>query len=140
MLSLTSGWSSPREKSIAVDKDDLIQVKEAFKWVMQDLVAKELGGVAVVTKVGGDLSRRQSGRGVGVGEVTNVCVMLPEFLRGGRGVQPPRDRGRLSLPVSCFEAQRENFIKQTPFLTLLFVPFAVRLCVLTASIPPRTNR
>ncbi|XP_075871759.1 tRNA pseudouridine synthase Pus10 [Nelusetta ayraudi] len=39
-----------REKSIAVDKDDLIQVKEAFKWVMQDLVAKELGGVAVVTK------------------------------------------------------------------------------------------
>lgn len=65
MLVLTSGWSSLREKSIAVDKDDLIQVKEAFKWVMQDLVAKELGGVAVLTKVGGDLSRRQSGRGVG---------------------------------------------------------------------------
>lgn len=62
MLRLTTGWSSPREKSIAVDKDDLIQVKEAFKWVMQDLVAKELGGVAVVTRVGGGLSRRQSVR------------------------------------------------------------------------------
>uniref|UniRef100_A0A8C9Z063 tRNA pseudouridine synthase Pus10 n=1 Tax=Sander lucioperca TaxID=283035 RepID=A0A8C9Z063_SANLU len=36
-----------REKSMAVDKDDIIQVKEAFKWVMQGLVAKELGGVAV---------------------------------------------------------------------------------------------
>uniref|UniRef100_A0A671TH02 tRNA pseudouridine synthase Pus10 n=1 Tax=Sparus aurata TaxID=8175 RepID=A0A671TH02_SPAAU len=41
-----------REKSIAVDRDDLIQVKEAFKWIMQGLVAKELGGVAVVTRVG----------------------------------------------------------------------------------------
>lgn len=49
---------------MAVDKEDLIQVKEAFKWVMQDLVAKELGGVAVVTKVGGDKSRRQGGRTV----------------------------------------------------------------------------
>ncbi|XP_028424204.1 tRNA pseudouridine synthase Pus10 isoform X2 [Perca flavescens] len=39
-----------REKSMAVDKDDIIQVKEVFKWVMQGLVAKELGGVAVVTR------------------------------------------------------------------------------------------
>lgn len=60
MLSLTTGWSSPREKSIAVDKDDLIQVKEAFKWVMQDLVAKELGGIAVVTRVGGGLSVKKT--------------------------------------------------------------------------------
>lgn len=39
-----------REKSTVLDKDDVVQVKEAFKWVMQGLVAKELGGVAVVTK------------------------------------------------------------------------------------------
>ncbi|XP_068451707.1 tRNA pseudouridine synthase Pus10 [Clinocottus analis] len=39
-----------REKSMAVDKDDVVQVKEAFKWTMQSLVAKELGGVAVVTR------------------------------------------------------------------------------------------
>ncbi|KAM7419862.1 hypothetical protein PAMA_016799 [Pampus argenteus] len=39
-----------REKSAVLDKDDVIQVKEAFKWVMQGLVAKELGGVDVVTK------------------------------------------------------------------------------------------
>lgn len=39
-----------REKSIAVDKDDVIQVKEAYKWIMQGLVAKELGGVAVSTR------------------------------------------------------------------------------------------
>lgn len=66
MLNLTYRWSLPREKSIAVDKEDLIQVKEAFKWVMQDLVAKELGGVAVVTKVGSILLGRQSGRGVDI--------------------------------------------------------------------------
>ncbi|XP_010728595.2 tRNA pseudouridine synthase Pus10 [Larimichthys crocea] len=39
-----------REKSMALDKDDVIQVKEAFKWIMQGQVAKELGGVAVVTR------------------------------------------------------------------------------------------
>ncbi|XP_035516004.1 putative tRNA pseudouridine synthase Pus10 [Morone saxatilis] len=43
-----------REKSIALDKDDVIQVKEAFKWIMQGLVAKALGGVAVVTRVDAD--------------------------------------------------------------------------------------
>ncbi|XP_024145046.1 putative tRNA pseudouridine synthase Pus10 [Oryzias melastigma] len=42
-----------REKGLALDKDDVIQVKEAFKWIMQSLVAKELGGgVAVVSKSG----------------------------------------------------------------------------------------
>uniref|UniRef100_A0A3B5A198 tRNA pseudouridine synthase Pus10 n=1 Tax=Stegastes partitus TaxID=144197 RepID=A0A3B5A198_9TELE len=35
------------EKGLVFDKDDVIQVKEAFKWIMQGLVAKELGGVAV---------------------------------------------------------------------------------------------
>ncbi|XP_068607292.1 tRNA pseudouridine synthase Pus10 [Brachionichthys hirsutus] len=39
-----------REKSVALSKDDVIQVKEAYKWVMQGRVAKELGGVAVVTR------------------------------------------------------------------------------------------
>ncbi|XP_038566180.1 putative tRNA pseudouridine synthase Pus10 [Micropterus salmoides] len=39
-----------REKSVALDKDDVIQVKEAFKWILQGQVAKELGGVAVVTR------------------------------------------------------------------------------------------
>uniref|UniRef100_A0A3B4Y2K5 tRNA pseudouridine(55) synthase n=1 Tax=Seriola lalandi dorsalis TaxID=1841481 RepID=A0A3B4Y2K5_SERLL len=39
------------EKGLVLDKDDVIQVKEAFKWIMQGLVAKELGrGVAVVTR------------------------------------------------------------------------------------------
>uniref|UniRef100_A0A8C5HNB9 tRNA pseudouridine synthase Pus10 n=1 Tax=Gouania willdenowi TaxID=441366 RepID=A0A8C5HNB9_GOUWI len=39
-----------QEKGLALDKDDVIQVKEAFKWVMQNLLLKELSGVAVVTK------------------------------------------------------------------------------------------
>nr|XP_015832595.2 putative tRNA pseudouridine synthase Pus10 [Nothobranchius furzeri]XP_015832597.2 putative tRNA pseudouridine synthase Pus10 [Nothobranchius furzeri]XP_015832598.2 putative tRNA pseudouridine synthase Pus10 [Nothobranchius furzeri]XP_015832599.2 putative tRNA pseudouridine synthase Pus10 [Nothobranchius furzeri] len=39
-----------REKGLVLDKDDVIQVKEAFKWIMQGLVAKELKGVAVVSK------------------------------------------------------------------------------------------
>uniref|UniRef100_A0A667YFJ2 tRNA pseudouridine(55) synthase n=1 Tax=Myripristis murdjan TaxID=586833 RepID=A0A667YFJ2_9TELE len=40
-----------REKCMTLDKDDVIQVKEAFKWIMQSLIAKELRGVSVVTKV-----------------------------------------------------------------------------------------
>lgn len=39
-----------REKSDVLEKGDVIQVKEAFKWVMQGLVSKELGGAAVVTR------------------------------------------------------------------------------------------
>ncbi|XP_038133929.1 putative tRNA pseudouridine synthase Pus10 [Cyprinodon tularosa] len=39
-----------REKGLVLDKDDVIQVKEAFKWIIQGLVAKELVGVAVVGK------------------------------------------------------------------------------------------
>lgn len=42
---------SNREKSMCLDMDDVIQVKEAFKWTMQGLVSKELGGVPVVNKV-----------------------------------------------------------------------------------------
>lgn len=39
-----------REKSAALDKDDVIQVKEAFKWIIQGPLSKELGGIAVVTR------------------------------------------------------------------------------------------
>ncbi|XP_029019592.1 putative tRNA pseudouridine synthase Pus10 isoform X2 [Betta splendens] len=39
-----------REKGLVFDKEDIVQVKEAFKWIMQGQVAKELGGVAVFTK------------------------------------------------------------------------------------------
>ncbi|XP_026214962.1 putative tRNA pseudouridine synthase Pus10 [Anabas testudineus] len=39
-----------REKGLVLDKDDVVQVKEAFKWIMQGQVAKELGGVAVFSK------------------------------------------------------------------------------------------
>uniref|UniRef100_A0A674D5E7 tRNA pseudouridine synthase Pus10 n=1 Tax=Salmo trutta TaxID=8032 RepID=A0A674D5E7_SALTR len=35
-----------REKSICLDKDDVIQVKEAFKWTMQGLVSKDSHPVA----------------------------------------------------------------------------------------------
>lgn len=40
-----------RDKGLVLDKDDVVQVKEAFKWIMQGQVAKELGGVAVSSKV-----------------------------------------------------------------------------------------
>ncbi|XP_033823880.1 putative tRNA pseudouridine synthase Pus10 [Periophthalmus magnuspinnatus] len=39
-----------RAKSLVLGKDDVIQVKEAFKWNMQSLVSKTLGGAAVVSK------------------------------------------------------------------------------------------
>ena len=52
LLSLT-GFSITltREKSMCLNKDDVIQVKEAFKWIMQGLISKEMGGKPVVTKV-----------------------------------------------------------------------------------------
>uniref|UniRef100_A0A3Q4GEB3 Pus10 N-terminal eukaryotes domain-containing protein n=1 Tax=Neolamprologus brichardi TaxID=32507 RepID=A0A3Q4GEB3_NEOBR len=40
-----------KKKGLVLNKDDVIQVKEAFKWIMQGMVTKELGGIAVVTKV-----------------------------------------------------------------------------------------
>uniref|UniRef100_A0A3Q1CNY7 tRNA pseudouridine synthase Pus10 n=1 Tax=Amphiprion ocellaris TaxID=80972 RepID=A0A3Q1CNY7_AMPOC len=50
-----------REKGLVLDKDDVIQVKEAFKWIMQGLVAKELGGVAVSAfEVGVEFTHPQS--------------------------------------------------------------------------------
>ncbi|KAM8842111.1 tRNA pseudouridine synthase Pus10 [Synchiropus picturatus] len=42
--------SDVRAKSGVLDKDDVIPVKEVYKWIMQGLVSRELGGVAVVTK------------------------------------------------------------------------------------------
>lgn len=41
-----------RDKGLVLDKDDVIQVKEAFKWIMQGLVIKQFKDVAVVSKVG----------------------------------------------------------------------------------------
>lgn len=35
---------------MVLGKDDVVQVKEAFKWVMQSLVSRALGGAAVVSK------------------------------------------------------------------------------------------
>ncbi|XP_057700515.1 putative tRNA pseudouridine synthase Pus10 isoform X2 [Corythoichthys intestinalis] len=39
-----------RAKCCVLGRDDVIQVKEAFKWIMQGLLTQELGGVAVVAK------------------------------------------------------------------------------------------
>ncbi|XP_060944598.1 putative tRNA pseudouridine synthase Pus10 isoform X2 [Limanda limanda] len=41
-----------RDKGLVLDKEDIIPLKEAFKWVVQGQVSKGLGGVAVVTKGG----------------------------------------------------------------------------------------
>lgn len=67
---------------------------------MQGLIAKELGSVAVVTRV-------TSGK---THQTILVCKLhwaefsvnfsFPEFVRGGCGVHSPRDGQRLSLPVS----------------------------------------
>lgn len=39
-----------REKSMCLDKEDVVQVKDAFKWAVQRLVGKELGA-SVLTNV-----------------------------------------------------------------------------------------
>lgn len=39
-----------REKSMYLDKEDIVQVKDAFKWAIQGLVGKELGA-SVLTNV-----------------------------------------------------------------------------------------
>lgn len=39
-----------REKSMYLDKEDVVQVKDAFKWAVQGLVGKELGAT-VLTNV-----------------------------------------------------------------------------------------
>ena len=42
---------SAREKVMTRVKDDIVPLKEAFKWSVQGLIATELGGVSVVTRV-----------------------------------------------------------------------------------------
>lgn len=44
-----------REKSMCLDKEDVVQVKDAFKWAVQGLVGKELGA-SVLTKVSASLA------------------------------------------------------------------------------------
>lgn len=39
-----------RQKSVCLDKEDVVQVKDAFKWAAQGLVGKELGA-SVLTNV-----------------------------------------------------------------------------------------
>lgn len=42
---------TPREKSPLLDKEDIVPLKEAYKWLVQSTISTELGGVFVVTKV-----------------------------------------------------------------------------------------
>ena len=42
---------SAREKVMTRVKVDIVPLKEAFKWSVQGLIATELGGVSVVTRV-----------------------------------------------------------------------------------------
>ena len=42
---------SAREKIMTRVKDDIVPLKEAFKWSVQGLIATELGGVSVATRV-----------------------------------------------------------------------------------------
>ncbi|XP_045561861.1 tRNA pseudouridine synthase Pus10 isoform X4 [Salmo salar] len=65
-----------REKSICLDKDDVIQVKEAFKWTMQGLVSKELGGVPVVTKISRQTEQFEVGVGFTHPETDSDCHFL----------------------------------------------------------------
>ncbi|XP_008314413.1 tRNA pseudouridine synthase Pus10 [Cynoglossus semilaevis] len=39
-----------REKSPLLDKEDIVPLKEAYKWLVQSTISTELGGVFVVTK------------------------------------------------------------------------------------------
>ena len=47
-----------RAKLMTLDQDDVIQVKEAFKWIVQSHINKELGGITMVTKVHGPLAQK----------------------------------------------------------------------------------
>uniref|UniRef100_A0A8D3BHK6 tRNA pseudouridine synthase Pus10 n=1 Tax=Scophthalmus maximus TaxID=52904 RepID=A0A8D3BHK6_SCOMX len=52
-----------REKGLVLDKDDIIPLKEAFKWIMQGLVSKELGGAVVFsspTDVGVEFTHKET--------------------------------------------------------------------------------
>uniref|UniRef100_A0A8D3BHK5 tRNA pseudouridine synthase Pus10 n=1 Tax=Scophthalmus maximus TaxID=52904 RepID=A0A8D3BHK5_SCOMX len=48
-----------REKGLVLDKDDIIPLKEAFKWIMQGLVSKELGGASAL-EVGVEFTHKET--------------------------------------------------------------------------------
>ncbi|CAB1344851.1 unnamed protein product [Coregonus sp. 'balchen'] len=61
---------------LSVREDDVIQVKEAFKWTMQGLVSKELGGVPVVTKISRQTEQFEVGVGFTHPETDSDCHFL----------------------------------------------------------------
>uniref|UniRef100_A0A8D3E0X1 tRNA pseudouridine synthase Pus10 n=1 Tax=Scophthalmus maximus TaxID=52904 RepID=A0A8D3E0X1_SCOMX len=59
-LGLTVTRLPLREKGLVLDKDDIIPLKEAFKWIMQGLVSKELGGAVSALEVGVEFTHKET--------------------------------------------------------------------------------
>ncbi|KAJ8002130.1 hypothetical protein DPEC_G00176630 [Dallia pectoralis] len=105
-----------REKSMCLDKDDIIQVKEAFKWIMQGLVSKELGGVPVVTKINRQTEQFEVGIEFTHPETDSDC----HFLAGicSDCFRPTRNKPnvftRMAVVKAIEKVSDEKFLKKFP--------------------------
>nr|XP_029480772.1 putative tRNA pseudouridine synthase Pus10 [Oncorhynchus nerka] len=105
-----------REKSICLDKDDVIQVKEAFKWTMQGLMSKELGGVPVVTKISRQTEQFEVGVGFTHPETDSDC----HFLAGicSDCFRPTKNKQnvftRMAVVKALEKVSNEKFLKKFP--------------------------
>ncbi|XP_024252384.1 tRNA pseudouridine synthase Pus10 [Oncorhynchus tshawytscha] len=105
-----------REKSICLDKDDVIQVKEAFKWTMQGLMSKELGGVPVVTKISRQTEQFEVGVGFTHPETDSDCHFLADICSDC--FRPTKNKQnvftRMAVVKALEKVSNEKFLKKFP--------------------------
>ncbi|XP_010887602.1 putative tRNA pseudouridine synthase Pus10 [Esox lucius] len=105
-----------RKKSMLLDKDDVIKVKDAFKWIMQGLVSKELGGVSVVTKINRQTEQFEVGVGFTHPETDSDC----HFLAGACSdcFSPTKNKAnvftRMAVAKAIGKVSDEKFLKKFP--------------------------
>ncbi|KAL1006103.1 hypothetical protein UPYG_G00067910 [Umbra pygmaea] len=105
-----------REKSMCLDKDDVIPVKEAFKWIMQGLVSKQLGGIPVVTKISRQTEQFEVGVGFTHPETDSDCHFLagicPDCFRPTKNKQNVFTR--MAVVKAIEKVSDEKFVKKFP--------------------------
>ncbi|KAF0036879.1 hypothetical protein F2P81_009753 [Scophthalmus maximus] len=119
---LEPSGTNAAEKGLVLDKDDIIPLKEAFKWIMQGLVSKELGGAVVVTKsaleVGVEFTHKETDA-----DCHFLATVCPDCFKPAKNKQPSSccsPQGVQCLHLSVFVAGRYNkfcrSLPQTPWL------------------------
>ncbi|XP_034998422.1 putative tRNA pseudouridine synthase Pus10 isoform X2 [Hippoglossus stenolepis] len=100
-----------RDKGLVLDKDDIIPLKEAFKWVVQGLVSKGLGGVAVVTKGGLDVGVEFTHEATDA-DCHFLASVCPDCFKPAKNKQSVFTR--MAVVKALEKISEANFLKHSP--------------------------